>query len=227
MKVLVPAAPVVVLAVGLAWLGSLRGTTGTLEVSNANLRDRIRAAASDGISAGGSFRKLISVMKKSDQSEDSDSDPAIQAELVEVLDLLYRLDGNQIRGLIGAIKGSPDFDDDSKEGVIAAAVMILGTHHPSSAAAIFTGSPGLLEGAGMRDQMLVSIVIKWGEQDPLAAFNSIRAHQAERPDLIEDDRISALISGAAARNPKLAFQFIKDLGIEDSSGAIYNIGAAA
>jgi hypothetical protein len=176
--------------------------------------------------AGECAKNLIAFIKLMQESGD-ESDPAIQGPMIEVIDSLYRLDGAQVGIVLAAVGSSTEIDDEIKEGVIAVTMMILGNKDPAAAAGLLVEPQGFLKGDFLDAGMMEAIVGKWAEQDPLAALAWVRSTKAKSPDRVDDGAVSSLISGTASRNPKLAFQLLKEFDADDTHGTIYQIGTAA
>jgi len=79
----------------------------------------------------------------------------------------------------------------------------------------------------MGRQVIASALSRWAMDDPLGAQAWIKKNGAAFPDLITEDTKKGLLSGAAAKDPKLAFQLLGELNFKNSDSAINAIINAA
>ncbi len=151
-------------------------------------------------------------------------DAAIMQKLMELMDRLMALDSAQLKILIAEILNAYDLKDESRHDFIAFSIMTLANDHPQTALALFTESADLFkDGARTGKHLISSALAKWASDDPLTALEWVRANGAKFPHLVTDDARRGMIVGAAASDPKLAFNLIAELGLKDDRQAVGDI----
>lgn len=161
------------------------------------------------------------------QETGEESDEGNQKKVIDLMDLMMSLDAAQLKIVIAEIRASKDLKDDMRQGLIGFSIMTLANDHPQAALALFTESSDLMKGNGMSEHVISSSLAKWAKDDPMAALEWVRKNGEKFPDLVNDDAKRGMISGAAANDPKLAFQLIGELGLKNSNDAIRSIVDAA
>ena len=63
----------------------------------------------------------------------------------------------------------------------------------------------------MERWMISSALTKWASKDPLAALDWIRQNSENHPELVSEDAKEAVVAGAAATDPALAFRLLAEL----------------
>lgn len=157
----------------------------------------------------------------------SEPDEGAQKKVIELMDLMMSLDAAQLKIVIAEIRASKDIKDQMRQGLIGFSIMTLANDHPQAALALFTESSDLMEGNGMSKHVISSSLAKWAKDDPMAALEWVRKNGEKFPDLVNDDAKRGMISGAAANDPKLAFQLIGELGLKSANDSIRSIVDAA
>ena len=124
------------------------------------------------------------------------------------------------------MRATTDLKDETRQGLIGFSLMTLAADHPQAALALFAESSDLLKG-GMGPQVISTSLSRWAKDDPRAALDWVRTNGANYPEAVTDDAKRGLLSGAAAQDPKRAFQLISELGFKDSQNAIPSIVSCA
>jgi hypothetical protein len=150
-----------------------------------------------------------------------------QKKVIDLMDLMMSLDAAQLKIVIAEIRASKDLKDEMRQGLIGFSIMTLANDHPQAALTLFTESSDLMNGNGMSEHVISSSLAKWAKDDPLAALEWVRKNGEKFPDIVNDDAKRGMISGAAANDPKLAFQLIGELGLKNANDAIRGITDAA
>lgn len=154
-------------------------------------------------------------------------DEAVQKRMLDFMDRMMSLDAGQLKILIAEVRAAKDLKDETREGLIGFSIMTLSSDHPQAALALFTESSDLFKENGMGNHVVSSSLAKWAKEDPAAALEWVRKNGEKFPDIVTDDAKRGMISGAAANDPKLAFQLIGELGLKDTDNAIQSIVNAA
>ena len=161
------------------------------------------------------------------QETGEEPDEGNQKKVIDLMDLMMSLDAAQLKIVIAEIRASKDLKDDMRQGLIGFSIMTLANDHPQAALALFTESSDLMKGNGMSEHVISSSLAKWAKEDPMAALEWVRKNGEKFPDIVNDDAKRGMISGAAANDPKLAFQLIGELGLKDRESAIRSIVEAS
>lgn len=154
-----------------------------------------------------SFAKEMKEMEKSGKQPDAE----MQKRIMDLMDGMLSLNGDELKILIAELRGRSDMDDEMRKGMIGFSIMMLAQEHPEKALAIFTESSDLLEDNPMRGHVLSSSLTQWAKDQPLAAVEWMKNNAAKHPDLINEESKRAVITGVAAKDFGLAFQLAAEL----------------
>lgn len=173
--------------------------------------------------------KLISFAKEMEEAEKNGQEQGsgMQRRVIEMLDQLLSLKSDELRILIGELRGRTDLKDDMRKGMIGFCIMSLSQDHPEKALEIFTESSDLLADNGMSEHVLSSALTEWAKDRPLAAVEWMKKNAARFPDLINDDSKRAVVSGAASKDFALAFQLAAELKLSGNDDSLLPIMARA
>jgi len=173
--------------------------------------------------------RFIAFAREMQAAEEKGGEPdeGSQKKVIDLMDLMMSLDAAQLKIVIAEIRASKDLKDEMRQGLIGFSIMTLANDHPQAALALFTESSDLMKGNGMSEHVISSSLAKWAKEDPAGALDWVRKNGEKFPDLVNDDAKRGMISGAAANDPKLAFQLIGELGLKNSNDAIRGIVDAA
>lgn len=172
---------------------------------------------------------VIAFAKELEAQKDKGGPPdeARQKRILELMDRMMSLDTAQLKIVMAEIRASTELKDEMRQGLIGFSIMTLADKHPQASLALLSESADLFKDDGMKKNLITSSLSRWAKDDPLGAVDWVRKNSEKFPDLLTDDAKNGLIGGAAAQNPKLAFQLIGELGIKDASRAISRIASAA
>ena len=173
--------------------------------------------------------KFIAFAKVIEQQKENPGPPdeSTQERIVELMDLMMSLDAAELKILIAELRASTDIQDDTRQGLIAFSVMTLANDHPQTALALMMESKELFGEAHMRQAMATSALARWAKDDPLGALEWARKHAETHPEMITDDTKQGLITGAAAKDPKLALKLIGELKLEEPDAGVSAVASAA
>lgn len=174
--------------------------------------------------------RLAAFALKMEATEKSGTPPdeGFQQEVFALLDDMLRLDPGQLKVLIAELRANGELSGEMRRNIVGFAISMLANEHPAAALAIFTESSDLFgEEDGRRGDVLGQALSKWASRDPAAALAWVRENAAAYPDLVTAETKRDLIGGTAKRDPRLAFQLIGELGLEDASSAGQHIADSA
>jgi hypothetical protein len=161
------------------------------------------------------------------QKEGNPQDEAFQNEIFDLLDGMLQLDAPQLKILIAELRAHPELTAKMRRDIVGFAITMLAEDHPAAALAIFTESSDLFGEQDRGEHVISNSLSKWAEQDPAAALAWVRENATKHPDLVTEDAKRGLVGGAAKQDPRLAFQLIGELGLEDLGRAGDAIGRSA
>jgi hypothetical protein len=162
------------------------------------------------------FAKEMKEMEKSGQQPDA----AMQKRIMEMVDGMLSLNGEELKILIAEMRGRSDLDDEMRKNMIGFSIMMLAQQHPETALALFTESSDLMEDNPMSKHVLSSSLTQWAKDQPLAALEWIKKNAKNHPDLVTDDAKRAVISGAAQKDYGLAFQLAGELKLSPNDDSM-------
>jgi hypothetical protein len=202
--------------------GSARSNGGPLVTRHAEREDK-QAAAKEAAAKFIAFAKEMDAMEKSGTRPDE----ATQKRIMEFMELMMSLDASQLKTVIAEVRAAGDLKDEMRQNLIAFSIMTMANDHPQSALTLFTESSDLFKDNRMGNHVVSMALGRWAKDDPLGALDWVRKNGEKFPDLVTEDAKKALITGAAAQDPKLALQLIGELKLKDASQAISRIASAA
>jgi len=166
--------------------------------------------------------KLVAFAKEMKELEKSGKQPdeAMQRRIMEMMDGMLSLNGDELKILIAELRERTDMDDDMRNGMLMFSIMMLSQQHPEAALALFTESSDLLDDNPMTKHALSAALGQWAKDQPLAALEWIKKNAEKHPELVTDDAKRAVITGAARNDFALAFQLIDELKISGDEGRI-------
>jgi hypothetical protein len=173
--------------------------------------------------------ELIALAREMEDLETRGESPddEMQKNIMKLIGRMMSLDAAQLKILIAEVRAAGNLKDKSRQGLLVFSIMTLASDHPQTALAIFTESSDLLESDGMGKHVVSGALANWAKDDPAAALAWVRANGGKFPDLVDEDAKRGLVRGAALNDPRLAFQWIGELGLDDQSQAIDDILSAA
>jgi hypothetical protein len=171
---------------------------------------------------------LVNFAKEMKEAEKAGNSPdaEMQKRIMEMVDGMLSLSGEELKIVIAEIRGRSDLDDEMRRDMIGFSIMMLAQQHPQTALAIFTESSDLLDQSGMSSHVLSSALSQWAKDQPLEALEWIKKNAEKHPDLIKDDAKTAVITGAAATDFGLAFQLAGELKLSVADDSILGRMAA-
>lgn len=174
--------------------------------------------------------RLVAFAKEMKEMQTSGKQPdeAARKRMMEMMDDMLSLNGEELKLLIAGMRNRTDMDAEMRQGMISFSIMMLAQQHPEAALAIFTESSDMLGDNPMSKHALSSALSQWAKDQPLEALKWIKANAGKHPDLVTDDTKAAVIAGAARNDFTLALQLIGELKVSvDKSGLMNQITMAA
>ena len=165
---------------------------------------------------------------KKGQPHTTQEKEARRAHAMDPTACLLALDPTQAQLFLDEIRDARDLSDETRKDMIGFALWTLCDKCPQPVLALFTETFDLLKADDYRCRTVISSSLaKWSEEDPKAACEWVRKNGGKFPELVTDDTRIEMISGAARHDPKFAFKLIAELGIQNSSSALREIGGSA
>jgi hypothetical protein len=161
------------------------------------------------------------------QKEGKPGDEEFTKEMFDLLGEMLRLDAPQLKTLIAELRINPELSPGMRRNIVGFAITMLAEDHPAAALAIFTGSSDLFGEEDQGEHVISNSLSKWAEQDPAAALAWVRENADQHPGLVTEDAKRGLVGGAAKQDPRLAFQLIGELALNDMDQAGAEIGRSA
>jgi hypothetical protein len=186
-------------------------------------REDNQAAAKEAAVKFIAFAKEMEAMQKAGERPDE----AMQKRIIEIMDLMMSLNASQLKILIAEVRAAGDLKDETRQELIGFSIMTMANDHPQAALTLFTESSDLLKDNPMGNHVVSAALGRWAKDDPLGALDWVRKNGEKFPDLVTEEAKSAVVSGAADHDPKLALQLIGELKLKDASRAISRITGAA
>lgn len=147
----------------------------------------------------------------------------MQERVAELMDLMLSMDASQLKVLIAEFRNNTEMEEESRNGMIAFAIMTLASDHPEAALSIFIESKDLLGEGMIGEHVLSGSLASWASTDPMGALEWVRENGKTNPDLITDDVKAGLVKGAASNDMALGFDLMAELKMEDASAALGEI----
>lgn len=169
------------------------------------------------------FAKEMKEMEKSGKQPDE----AMQKRIMEMVDGMLSLNGEELKILIAEMRSRTDLDDEMRKNMIGFSIMMLAQQHPQTALAIFTESSDMLEDNPMSKHVLSSALTQWAKDQPLEAVEWIKKNSGKHKDLVTDDAKRAVIAGAAQKDFGLAFQLAAEIKMPPEDGSLLHTMARA
>lgn len=169
------------------------------------------------------FARELEEMAKSGGHQDA----ATQKRLAELMERMMSLNETQFKMVVAEFSSSGELGDEIRQELLSVSMMTLAEKQPQAALALLAGSADLMNAGGVTEQIVASSLGRWAKDDPLAALNWARKNAEKMPDLLSEDVKRGLIGGAATQNPKLAFEWVGELGVKNPSQLYAEIAGVA
>lgn len=159
--------------------------------------------------------------------------------LSRIVEQLCKLDAAQVGILLEVIRGSGEIDEEARRSIAGFAVITLAGSHPEAALDLFGRCQDMLQSADGKPNtdVLAKVLGVWSGHNPLAALAWAEANrETYGGSIAAEETQRAILDGAAAIDPQLALQLIRDGGLlelgpstdpEKRNEAIARIAASA
>lgn len=173
--------------------------------------------------------RMVAFARELDRQQETgdENDEEFEKRGLELQASLMELDAAQLKLVIAALREADGLADETRTNMMCVVIAMLGEREPAAALAMFAESGEMLANTPAGAAVVSATLEKWAENDPLAALEWMRKNSALHPALTDDDARRNLVVGAAQNDPKLAFQLIGELGVEDADAAVGAIIDAA
>lgn len=149
------------------------------------------------------------------------SDPVLRRRMMDEMDRIVALDGDQLKILIGEIGVSQDIDAGMRERLLRFALDRLVEGHPHDAVMILTGTSGVLgqlqHTNGSAENAIFYSVEGWAKLDPDAALQWMREKAGLLSPELREQASAALILGIAGHDVRQALALIDEFGKNPSN----------
>ncbi len=217
---------------GIGWRNHIRETTLRQEWQEWSERARVagisveakngrvtKAARRDGSEESPTdfARRFIALVKA---SGDGEVDEGVANRMLDRLELL---DPGVARIILNEVEKDPDLKAETRAELHAIVIISLGVSYPEESLAML-GKTGNLDPGGIIDEdFITSLLKRRATTDPQAALAWVRENASKNPDLVGEDAKAGVIAGTAASAPPLAFQWIRELELDDADEAVGKI----
>jgi hypothetical protein len=173
--------------------------------------------------------RLVTFAKEMKDMEKTGNPPdeASRRRMMEMMDGMLSLNGEELKLLIAGMKDRKDMDDGMRNGLVSFLIMMLSERHPEAALALFTESSDMLGDNPMGKHALSTALSQWAKDQPLEALKWINANSEKHPELVSDDTKVAVIAGAAHNDFTLALQLLGELKVPVEFQVMHQISQAA
>ncbi len=182
---------------------------------------KVARAGRQAVDAKDFARRLIGMIKLSTVGDDQFDEEAAN----RMLDEMELLDPESARIILD--EAGDKLDEETKQGVLAMVILCLGPTFPEESLALLAKTEDLDPAGHIFEAFISSTLARWAKSDPQGAVAWLRENGTKNPDQAGDDAKLGIIAGTAASDPRLAFQFIRELGVDDASDGVEKIMGAA
>jgi len=214
--------PIVAEAASRGLIPDRSGTAGASRAPRRERHDReadVRLLAAEFIAFAKEWQSMLEQRGKWDE--------AMQKRSADFNVRIESLNATQLNALIAVARSINELDGERDcspcEELLGSAIRALADHNPQAVVALFTGSSGLSKHDRARQiGALHGALYRWAQDAPLAALAWIRDNAGSSPDLVTKPAKDQVMLATAAKDPRLAFKFIGELGLKprDSIGSI-------
>ena len=199
---------------------SLGITDGSPDVEGARMTKRQREERA--AKAGPLVGRFAAYARELEANEREGGDPGEDFERRgrELIAALKGLDAAQFKPFLDALNGDDGLSGETRRNLLAGIVLTIIEDRPALALEVMAASPEMLRENKMAELLISSALVKWAKEDPRAALDWMQKNAALYPNVADEDAKRSLLTGAAEKDPKLAFQLIGEIGFEDVSSAI-------
>lgn len=192
----------------------------TIEEDGAASGQRTKRQREDSERRAGAIRsELSSLMAELDRAGEAAGDDLHERSL-DAMSRMLELDPARIRAMVSDLVADERISGKTRRDLLTFAILSLTESDPETAISLFGSCGRLLEGSPAGGHVVSSALAKWAEMDPAAAIAWMRENAGKHPGVVDDDTRRSLISGAAAKDPALAFRLIGELGLANPAGAV-------
>jgi hypothetical protein len=188
---------------------------------------RPRESAGDRAAIARDFARRLALFAREIKEIEKSGEPPpedFQQRIFELIEEMLGLDAAQVKVLVAELRVHPELDQEMRVNIIGFAIISLADKQPRAALSLIAEAQDLLKG---KDHVVTATLERWARTEPLAALEWIRDHPATfTPESAEQAKL-AVIGGTARQDPKLAFQLIRETGIQNLDEAGRKIADAA
>ena len=146
-------------------------------------------------------------------------DASGQKRLLEALDGMYSLNGDQILELVADLEGRGGVDDGMKKQIIGFAVLTMAEQHPERTLTYIAGNPAVMKDNPMQGHILNTALGALARSNPDAAVAWLDAHKESHPGMVTEDTRRAVALGAAQQDIAAGFRMMERLDLRSDNHA--------
>ncbi len=133
---------------------------------------------------------------------------------------LLAFDPAAMKNLIAEIHTTPDLNEENRLELLDMVLQTFAESHPQAALELLADSPNLLKNPEVRGYAAYVALLRGMEIDPAACTAWYRNHSELFPGDLAGRVTERLMRRTSLTNPKLAFQLIDELGVQDHNFAV-------
>ena len=155
------------------------------------------------------------------------SGEAKSQRIQEIVDRVTGLDPAQLKTFFSTVCAAQDLSDESRQEFLRACLSKLADDRPQATLTLLTEVGDLLRVKKTFGSPAYDALTGWARKEPTMAIEWMRKNGEKFPSLISEDLKNSTLHSIADNDPQLALKAMGELGIKDSSRAIYQIGNGA
>lgn len=140
---------------------------------------------------------------------------------------LLALDSAAIESLIAEIQTAAGLKEDTRQDLLFLAFQAFAESHPQAALETIATFPDLLKNPDARANVASAALVRGMATGPAASIAWYRDHRDLFPGQAGTAVTERLLLGTSRINPKVAFQLIGDLGLQDPENAVRTLANSA
>jgi hypothetical protein len=173
--------------------------------------------------------QLLAFAKEMEDKQNGGGPPdsELQDRILTLLDSMMDLTPDELKVVIDEMRAATNLKDETRQGLLGFTIMAMAERNPQAALSLFTAGDPIIKDLGAVDHIISSSLAKWSKSDPLGALEWVRANGKEHPTMVTDDAKRGILTGVAQQDPRLAFDLLTELGMENLSMSVGTIVQAA